>query len=485
MGRKPNIIYILSDQHNPEIMGANGDPWVRTPNMDRLAAEGVSLDNCYCASPLCVPSRTALLSGLLPSHTGVFNNMQALPTDRATFVHALALDGYETVLSGRMHFVGWDQRHGFQRRLVGDITPSFMGVDNEEEIYGAFKRTSNQHIISIQKSGAGNSSVLQFDRDVTNAAVEYIRDRGDREESPLFMTVGLYGPHCPYIAPPELFRYYEEILPEMGVVTREEYDSLHPAMRNWQEIRDMSVVTDEDVKRVRAAYYGMVEFVDGLVGEVVRAAEETLDMENTIIIYGSDHGDNIGAHGLFWKTNFYEGAGRVPMIYVWKNHFRPGKRLKGVTSLLDLAPTLLPIGGEHCLPAYDGIDLGAYLQSEAEIPSEREVFAECFDIKGDTPSVMLRTGPYKLICHAGYEQVQLFDLETDPGELHDLGTDPAYGTVVARLLARMEGRWDPDWALDRLAKDKAHFKLVGAWMRQTPPEPVEEWRGDPTGNYLV
>ncbi len=119
---RPHIVFVLSDQHNPSVIRSHGDPHVRTPNLDRLTAEGTALDNCYCASPLCVPSRAAMLSGMLGHRTGILTNHQSLRSDEATFVHALAASGYETVLAGRMHFVGPDQRHGYTERLVGDIT---------------------------------------------------------------------------------------------------------------------------------------------------------------------------------------------------------------------------------------------------------------------------------------------------------------------------------------------------------------------------
>lgn len=119
---RKHIIYLLSDQHNPMVMGTAGDPVVRTPNLDALYRKGTGFDACYCAAPLCVPSRSAILSGELPTRTGVFNNMQALPTCNATFPASMTNAGYETVLCGRMHFLGWDQWHGYERRLVGDIT---------------------------------------------------------------------------------------------------------------------------------------------------------------------------------------------------------------------------------------------------------------------------------------------------------------------------------------------------------------------------
>lgn len=479
---KPNIVYVLSDQHNPLVMGCAGDPYVRTPNLDALRARSVSLDNCYCAAPLCVPSRSAMLSGLLPCHNGVYNNMQCLSSDKATFVTSLAVGGYETVLSGRMHFVESDQRHGFEKRMVGDITPCYIGGDNETEIYGDFRRSSGQNTTSIKKSGAGHSAVLDFDRDVADAACDYLRTRTD--DRPLFLTVGFYGPHCPYIAPKELYDYYYDILPELHD-TSEEKASIHPAMRQWYENRNLSVVTPEDIRRIRAAYYAMVEYMDGLTGQVLKAVEETLGLENTIILYGSDHGDNIGEHGLFWKTNFYEGAARVPMMFSWKGHFAENVGISGPASLLDIAPTLVKLAGAPELPAYDGRDLTDVLCSGEEPPEGRAVVSLCSDIKGDEPSAMVRRGPYKLICHAGYEQCQLFDLERDPDEVHDLGQDVAYRDVILSLRHELDGLWDAETAQRELAAARAHVKLMTQWHDVVQFPLIEEWRRDPNNNYLA
>ncbi len=479
---KPNIIYILSDQHNPLVMGCAGDPYVRTPNIDALQKRSVSLDNCYCASPLCVPSRSAMLSGLLPCHNGVHNNMQCLPSDKATFVTALTVNGYETVLSGRMHFVENDQRHGFEKRFVGDITPCYIGGDNETEVYGAFRRSSGQNTTSIKKSGAGHSAVLDFDKDVADAACEYLKTRTD--DRPLFLTVGFYGPHCPYIAPKELYDDYYQRLPELHDVA-EEMRRIHPAMRQWYENRGLSVVTPEDVRRIRAAYYAMVEYMDGLTGQVLNAVEETLGLENTVILYGSDHGDNIGEHGLFWKTNFYEGAARVPMMFSWKGQFAEGARITEPTSLLDVAPTLLHLTQTPPLPACDGQDLSEVLRSGMHPPAGRAVVSLCSDIKGDNPSAMVRRGPYKLICHAGYEQRQLFDLEHDPNETNDLGGLPEYQEVVKSMAQELAGLWDGENALKELAQAKAHVRLMTQWHNVVQLPLIEEWRGDPNNNYLL
>lgn len=480
---KPNIIYLLSDQHNPAVIGRNGDPYIRTPNIDRLYRMGTALDSCYCAAPLCVPSRSSLLTGLLPTHSGVYNNMQCLPSDKATFVNSLTVSGYETVLSGRMHFVGQDQRHGFEKRFVGDITPCFIGGDNEEEIYGDFKRSSGQNLTSIKKSGAGHSAVLDFDQDVTEAACKYLETRAD--ERPLFMTVGFYGPHCPYIAPKELYDYYDSLLPELPFMGEEEKAGMHPAIRQWYRNRKMEEVTPEDVRRIRAAYYGMVEYVDGLVGRILGTIEQTIGWENTIVIYGSDHGDNIGEHGLFWKTNFYEGSAHVPMVYVYQGVFPEHARVAGVTSLLDTAPTLLQLAGASQLPECDGVSLVSNLKTAVPIDENREVVSICSDIKGDNPSAMLRVGHYKLVKHAGFEACQLFDLSKDPKEERDLGEDPDFKKVAEELEERLSRYWDGESALEQLKRDQFHVGMMKAWYDIVKPDVIEEWRGDPARNYLL
>ncbi|MEG0762341.1 MAG: sulfatase-like hydrolase/transferase [Oscillospiraceae bacterium] len=479
---KPNIIYILSDQHNPSVMGCAADKVVRTPNLDAFSAKSVNLDNCYCAAPLCVPSRSSILSGLMPCHNGVYNNMQALSSDKATFVNSLSINGYETVLSGRMHFVGADQRHGYEKRFVGDITPCYIGADNEEEIYGSFKRSSGQNLTSVKKSGAGYSAVFDFDDDVTSAACDYLHTRTDTR--PLFMTVGFYGPHCPYIAPEKLYNYYYEKLAPLQD-TSEEKANIHPAIKQWYKNREMEAVTNDDLRRIRAAYYSMVEYMDGLVGKVLNAIEKTVGLDNTIVIYGSDHGDNIGEHGLLWKTNFYDGAARVPMMFSWKGHFAEGTHISSPTSLLDLAPTLLSITNAPSLTHYDGKDLSCVLNSGEDIDTDRAVISLCSDIKGDNPSAMVRKGRYKLIYYAGYEHKQLFDLVSDKDELHDLGKDASFAKIIDEMSLELVGLWDETTAMKELDDAKINFKLMQKWHKIANLPIVEEWRGNAENNYLI
>ncbi|WP_175546840.1 sulfatase-like hydrolase/transferase [Natronohydrobacter thiooxidans] len=480
---RPHIIFILSDQHNPNLIGAAGHPYVRTPHIDQLLASGISLENCYCASPLCVPSRASLLSGRLPSHTGVYNNLQALRSDEPTFVHALAVAGYETTLVGRMHFNGPDQRHGYMNRLVGDITPSAPGRGLRERQYGDLTGTPGQSRIAIEKSGGGNSAVLQFDRAVTDAAIAHLADR--KTSDPIFMTVGYYGPHCPFVAPPDFFRHYFNALPIPEMSSETEKAGRHPAIRQWIANRGVENVTAAELHRVRAAYCGMVEYLDGLIGEVLGAAERYLGTENVLIVYTSDHGESLGAHGLFWKSNFYEESARVPLVFSWPGTIPAGRTTDALTSLLDVAPTFLSLAGATSLPQVDGVDLSLGLRRGALVDDGRVVISELADIKGDSPSAMIRQGRWKLVKHHGYENVQLFDLENDAAETDDLGCAPELAPVRDGLLSILGQYWDGDRAQKSSHLAQMNGAVLRDFARKTDLAGCDEWYGDQAGNFIT
>ncbi|MHC4872548.1 MAG: sulfatase-like hydrolase/transferase [Planctomycetota bacterium] len=483
---KPNIIFILSDQHNAQVAGYEGDKYVRTPNLDKLAESGSSLRNCYCGAPLCVPSRISLLTGLLPNTSGVYNNMQSLSSDIPTVAHSLVMNGYDAVLCGRMHFVGPDQRHGFTERLVGDITANRIGVANNT-LSGDFMTSAGQTRRGIQVSGPGNTGVMDYDKAVLQGAIERIKEAKDSDK-PLFMTVGMYGPHCPFVCPKELYDYYYDILPEPSVP--ENYlETCHPAVKNWFAQRSMLEFDKDEVKRSRAAYYGLVEITDRHVGEIVKAVEDNLDLENTVIIYASDHGDCIGHNGFFWKSNFYEGSARVPVIVSCPGKVKGERVITHPTSLIDLPATLAELTGSDPLPVSDGKSWVKDLTSEKYEEEDRTVFSMVADVKGDNPAAMVRRGNWKYIKHAGYDVPQLFNLKDDPLEQNDLGEslnlNAEHQNVAGGLQAELDLCWDED-------KVKHEVAFAGKCIRYTIPynetipaaEDNEVWQGDYSRNYI-
>lgn len=558
MASRPHVILIVSDQHNRGVLGCAGDPYIRTPHLDRLAGAGTRFAAAYAASPLCVPSRMALLTGLSPAHCQVHQNQEALASHIPTLAHALGAAGYRSVLCGRMHFVGPDQRHGYQERWVGDHGPT--DVAGREAELGLFDGTTGQHVDTLAKSGAGVSSIQLYDEAVTDAACARIDAHATphdgphvghhdgphdeaKEPPPLFLTVGFYGPHNPYVCDAERLAYYESILPAPDpatwLVNRPE---AHPAALAWASSRGLEGLDPVTAKRAQAAYYGAVELIDERVGRIVARADERLGASNTIIIYLSDHGDMAGAQGLFWKSTFYEGSVGVP--WIWRDvssrapsPTRPatvesepvpkaGRVVHEPVSLLDLAPTLCARTGAPPLPApdgvhLDGLDLSPALASAqivadsaggggdgggeggvatqappsrpaaSPIPGERPILSTLLDTRTG-PAAMIRQGRWKCVAYHGHDTPQLFDLESDPAEMHDRsrhegrdeGRDggPTFdldlASIRSALLATLKRHWDPEALLARRAANRQRIDLLRAWAATTAPPRLEQFQAD-------
>jgi choline-sulfatase len=482
---QPNIVLIVSDQHRADWLGCAGNRVVRTPTLDALAAGGVRFTEAYCNAPLCVPSRMSMLAGRQPHRTGVLSNGDSLPSGMPTFAHALALAGYETVLCGRMHFVGADQRHGYGRRLVGDITPSYPGAPQTD--YGALAGTAGQGRRSIEHAGPGDSPVQRYDEAVVQAGERFLQERAtDPVTRPLFLTVGLYGPHHPFIAPPEHYASaYAALLAGDAPLPRDP-EPRHPWVADWFRRLDADRITVEETRRVRAAYAGLVARLDELVGRLVAAAR-ALPGE-TILVYLSDHGEMAGDRGMFWKQSFFEGAVRVPLIVHplagEGSGIARGREVRVPVSLVDLAPTLASMGGTPPLPDPDGDDLTSLLRATNDTAiadgwEERPIFAEL--VVAGVPVRLIRRGRYKLIYYHGYPPSQLFDLATDPHEQRDLGRSDEHAAVRAALEARALADWHPG-ELARQARERAaDLRYLTRWGTDVGMGPLDLWSATDEG----
>ncbi len=461
-----HILFILSDQHNASVMGCAGNTIVSTPNLDHLAARGTSLEACSCASPLCVPSRSSLLSTLLPSRTGVFTNAQCLPSDRLTFVHQLALSGMHTVLAGRMHFKGPDQRHGFRERLVGDIGDTHWGY--REPGHPLF-RCYGGEARALEEACGGESHVLAYDREVTRAACEYLESWD--AETPLFLTVGFYGPHNPYVCPPDLFQKYMERLPDEPEMPAEE--TLHPAVREHLKWTGVQTLPPEVFRRSKAAYYGMIEQMDRHIGRILEAARSLGD--DVLIVYASDHGDMAGEKGLFWKSVLFEGAVRVPVL-MQAPDIPPGIHLRTPTSLMDIGPTLLAAVGAEAMRESDGVNLWPALRRGEEPATERPIVSQ-YCIHRPPHGAMVRKGPWKLIRFIGHERPQLFHLDQDPGEEVDLAVNPDANTqdILAELNKYLDEVWDPEFALETARSSRFHSQRLVKFHQLEQKDMPDVW----------
>lgn len=407
-----DILVYISDQHSWN-MGFGSDEVLRTPNLHRLAQEGTVMENCYTAYPMCVPARMSMMSGQLAGNCGVMNNFTALDSNRATFAHCLNSIGYNTVLCGRMHFVGGDQRHGFSKRIAGEMTPIFQNrpLSAFKEERGVHLNTPTGGPSSLSIIGGGDSPTLAYDRYVIEKAKDYLAYNHDE---PMLMVVGTYAPHHPYVAPVDLYEYYYDkvTIPEETFSYPE-----HPAISG-------KVLFDPDpdvVRAVRASYYGMVEFEDQKIGETYDAFQQYLSRtgHEGVFVYVSDHGDHAGYRGLYGKGTFYDAAVHVPMVFAGEG-IAKGKKVSGAVSLMDLGPTLCEIAGAPAMPCADGVSLNNLLSS-SEDNTERMVISE---VGGDFDSngcfyygQMVKKCRYKYIHYDGYDDDDaLYDTISDPLE---------------------------------------------------------------------
>ena len=479
---RPDILIIVSDQHNASITGCYGDPLVKTPNIDRLAAEGVLFERAYCPYPVCGPSRMSFTTGRYPYDIECWNNGSSLASDIPTFAHALGIAGYEVVLDGRAHFTGPDQRHGFQRRLVGDICESYPGPMHDSWVRVGDKtyRTGIEGFFrpSITAfSGPGGSVNQEFDKAVTQAALKFISDRSEqRDRRPFCLLVGYQSPHYWFTCPPEDFELYEGKV-SAPPLPDDHPECLHSFHRRIIANADLEAIPVEHVLRTRAAYYGLVTFTDRMAGKLLDALEQGGLREDTLVLYFTDHGEMAGEHGLWWKNSFYEGASRVPLIVSWPGRLPAGKRGKELVSLIDLFPSVCDWTGAPRPPELTGRSLGPLIRG-GEWDWERAVFCELYD---GFPGVrlaarMARKGPWKYNYYHG-QPAELFNLEEDPAEFHNLVDDPAHQSISKELETLVLQGWDPQEASVKSREDRSRREYLVRWAKAVNPPDPNQWEG--------
>lgn len=486
--KSPNIIFIVSDQHRGDWLGSEDCPFVETPNLDYMAEHGVKFREAYCNSPLCVPSRMSMLTGRYPHQIEVYDNGSSLNSYIPTYAHALGLAGYETVLCGRMHFEGPDQRHGYQQRRVGDITPCYLGGPK-----GPLNpKTAGRHMESVYSAGPGESSVMDYDEAVTEDCEHFLENWTKQEqEKPLFLTVGYYGPHHPFTCPLHLFEKASKAVEAYDEPISIDREPLHPWLKEWFRVTNSDQATKEDISKVRAAYAGLISKLDQNIGRVLEAAQDL--QRDTYIIYLSDHGEMAGDRSMFWKWSFFEGSVKIPMIwYALKEQEGTSKLNQGVVvdhlvSLLDIAPTFAGITGAPVMPNTVGNDLTPLLfsdhskmaQTDQQHPTsweERAVFAELLTPESISPVRMVRWKQYKLIYYHGFEPVQLFDIQNDPHEKHDLNGKSGYSEIKKYLLQLILKDWDPQEIKDKSLHKQKDKQYMVKWGNDVGMGPSDLWK---------
>ena len=456
---RPNIVFVMADQMSGKAMPFHGHPVVRAPALSRMAEEGVVFENAYCNSPLCGPSRTSMMTGQLPSHVGGFDNAHDFSSAIPTFAHYLGVAGYRTCLSGKMHFTGPDQLHGYDERLTTDVYPSDFSWTPDWANPDAKVRF--QDMQNVMEAGPCLRSMqIDYDDEVNNRAVQWLYDRArDKTPAPFMLTVSFTSPHDPYVARPEFWDNYtdEEIdLPAVPPIPADERDAHSERLHRHYLIGEANV-TDDVIRRARHGYYASIDYVDSKLAELRQVLEETGLAENTILVFTSDHGDMMGERGLYYKKCFFEWAMRVPMIFWAPGRFAP-RHVTDTVSLLDLLPTFCDIAGVagEILEA-DGDSLLPVLQG-GEL-KQRYVAGEFLSEGVSDPVFLLIRGRHKLF-YSEVDPVLLYDLGTDPLELTNLAAEDSGGKILEEMLAEAQAIWDGAALKERIIKDQNRRRLI-------------------------
>ncbi|MEN8892232.1 choline-sulfatase [Planktotalea arctica] len=438
---KPNILIFMVDQLNGTFFPDGPADWLHAPNIKKLAARSTRFKNAYTASPLCAPGRAAYMSGQLPSSTGVYDNAAEFPSSIPTYAHHLRRAGYQTCLSGKMHFVGPDQLHGFEERMTTDIYPPDFGWTPDYRKPGERIEWWYHNMGSVTGSGIAEiTNQMEYDDEVayhaTRKVYDYARGKDDR---PWCMTVSFTHPHDPYVARRKYWDLYEDcehLMPEVGPIPYADQDAHSKRILDAND-RDNFNISDEDIRRSRRAYFANISYLDDKVGEVMEALEAT--RQEAIIMFVADHGDMLGERGLWFKMSFFEGSARVPLM-ICAPEMAPGL-IETPVSNIDVCPTLCDLAGvdmEEIMPWTEGMSLKPMGQG---VPRTAPVAIEYAAEASYSPLVCLRYGKWKH-TRCLLDPDQLFDLDADPHELNDLADTPEHQGTLQTLRAKSEQRWD-------------------------------------------
>jgi choline-sulfatase len=472
---QPNILVIMSDEHGPMFSSTYGHPIIRSPHMDALAASGVTFDNAYCNSPLCVPSRASFMAGKYVSRIGAYDNGAPFPSDTVTWAHLLRGAGYHVVLDGKMHLMGPDGLHGFEAQLYRDAHGTGLAG---KEWSDPLPMGGDQARRRIEGAGPGRAHHLDFDDAVETAALDWLR-RPERADEPWCLVTGFLAPHFPLNVPEPYFSTYYPNNVDLPVIPEGESGFQHPAHERVRRTFNLYDYTEEQVRVARAAYYGLVTFMDDKIGRLVAALEETGQLDNTVVVYTTDHGELAGDHGLWWKNSFYDQASRVPLIVSWRNRLPAGKRFAGAVSLVDLVSTIVDLAGAADPGDLDGDSLlpviralGTADEAAAAQRWKDEAICEYFGHATNRPHRMIRTGRWKYSFYH-QEPPELFDVVDDPHEYRNRAGDPDLAAVESTLRRRVLAGFDPDDVDRTIRRSQRARALIGlaSGRRQREPEP--------------
>jgi choline-sulfatase len=443
MNKRPNILFLMSDEHRPDIAGFAGDPVVRTPTLDWLAKTGVTFTNAYTPSPICVPARQCMASGKLPKTCNCEGWIDLKP-GYMTFARRFSQYAYNTVCCGKLHHLGPDMMQGWTHRPagIGDLELATSAI--EGRIEAEFKRYERpfsdfkwDDIKEVKRAGIGRSYGCVKDEQATATACDFIDEyftspTHDREKlhQPLMLKVSLIQPHYPYQTSEEKFGYYiNRVKP---FTNQQVFD--HPFL-SQRQVHIGNDVNEREARRATATYYGMIQTIDEHYAQVIERLKyvgENLD--DWIIVYVSDHGELLGEHGIWEKQKFFEASVRVPMIIRWPKGFSTecaGKVVDQNVNLCDLFATLCDLAGLEVPDGLDSRSLVPLIKGDASNWSNETIS------QFGTHNVMIKQDALKYQYYGSNGPEVLFDLARDPAEMTNFIDDPQYADALVKFRKRL------------------------------------------------
>lgn len=486
---RPNILVIQADQLTAKVLPMYGGPALITPHMNRLAEQGVTFLNAYSNNPVCAPSRAAMLTGRLSSAVGCYDNAADFPSSTLTLAHYLRRQGYRTCLSGKMHFVGAEQLHGFEERVTTDIYPSDFGWTADWSQVKQPYSPSRMSLRSIVEAGLCERNLqIDYDEEVAYRAEQWLYDEARSDDDrPFLLWASFTHPHNPFITTKKFWDLYDHDKIEMPTVPFIPIAERDPWSRRYAyTIRaDEHDVSEEQVRVARHAYYAMTSYFDAQVGRLLEVLDRTGATDNTFVFVVSDHGEMLGERGSWFKFQPFEWSVRVPMIAAGPGLKKGLVETRGV-SLMDLLPTFndLVSEGNPVAPVdrLDGVSLAGMLHGTDSTRGD-DVMMEFLGEGVFAPACILRKDGYKYV-YCRHDPAMLFDLKVDPDERVNLAGQPGHSAVESRLHAEVLKRWDYP-GLERTILDSQQRRLFAqesllqgtwtSWDYQPPPDAASKY----------
>jgi choline-sulfatase len=442
-----NVLVVMSDQHNPKVMGCSGNPLARTPNLDALAAAGTRFPAAYCPSPICVPSRAAFATGRWTHEIRYWDNAMGYDGAVEGWGHLLQRAGRRVESIGKLHYRNAEDPTGFDVQHLPMHLKGGVG-----QVWGSVRDPlprRDRAPLMVSMAGAGESDYTRYDAAITERTCRWLADAA-ADGAPWVLYVGLVAPHFPYIAPQRFFDLYDPDAMPPGKLRPADGHERHPWVEAFAGVLPGldDANTDEERRRCTAAYYGLVSYLDDNVGQIVDALHRSGQADRTLVVYTTDHGDMVGSRGLWGKSLLYEESAGIPLIVAGPD-VPAGQVCTTPASLVDCHPTILEAAAVADSPDERP---GRSLRELARAPGddERVGFCEYHAMGAASAAFLVRKGRYKLHHYVGFEP-ELFDLDADPEETTNLAADPAHAESLADLDRELRRILDPE-AVDQLAK---------------------------------